>query len=209
MITVKPPTAPGSESSPEPAWEIAYLYPPQGLWSESEYLALATNRLVEFTNGRIEVLALPTEPHQLILGYLYRVLFDFVRARQLGLVLTAGVRVRVQVGKYREPDIVFMLAEHAHRRHNDFWEGADLVMEVVSDSDEDRRRDLETKRIEYAQAGIPEYWVVDPVGRRVTVLKLEGDHYQTHGEFKPSMQARSALLEGFIVDVDEAFRDQG
>ena len=35
------------------------------------------------------------------------------------------------------------------------WEGADLVMEVVSSGNEDRRRALKTKREEYALAGIP------------------------------------------------------
>jgi len=45
------------------------------------------------------------------------------------------------------------------RRHNKYWEGADLVKEVVSGSEDDRQRDLVTKRREYAQAGIPEYWI--------------------------------------------------
>ncbi len=41
---------------PEPAWEVAHLFPAQGHWSEEEYLALNTNRLVEFDQGVIEVL---------------------------------------------------------------------------------------------------------------------------------------------------------
>jgi Uma2 family endonuclease len=45
---------------------------------------------------------------------------------------------------------------------DEYWEGADLVMEVVSSHDEDRRRDLVVKREEYARAGIAEYWIVDP-----------------------------------------------
>jgi Uma2 family endonuclease len=208
MTTISPPTKPSTDNLPEPTWEIAYLFPPQGMWGEGEYLALTTNRLVEFSDGYIEVLPVPTELHQLILAHLYRALADFVRAHALGLVLMAGIRVRLWPGKYREPDIVFMRAEHAQRRHNEFWEGADLVMEVVSDSDEDRRRDLEVKRVEYARAGIPEYWLVDPAQSRVTVLQLEGDHYATHGEFGPAMQARSALLEGFAIHVAAALRGE-
>ena len=42
----------------------------------------------------------------------------------------------------REPDVLFMLKEHADRIGDDCWEGADLVMEVVSGGAEDRRRDL-------------------------------------------------------------------
>jgi hypothetical protein len=74
-------------------------------------------------------------------------------------------------GKFREPDIVFLLAQHADRRGNKYWRGADLVMEVVSEDDPDR--DLVTKRVEYAQAGICEYWLLDPRDRTVTVLALD------------------------------------
>jgi Uma2 family endonuclease len=53
-----------------------------------------------------------------------------------------------------------MKAEHRNRRTFDYWEGADLVVEIVNR--DDPARDLETKRAEYAEAGIPEYWIVDP-----------------------------------------------
>jgi Uma2 family endonuclease len=74
-------------------------------------------------------------------------------------------------GKFREPDIVFLLAQHADRRGDKYWRGADLVMEVVSEDDPDR--ELVTKRVEYAQAGICEYWLLDPRDRTVTVLALD------------------------------------
>ena len=53
-------------------------------------------------------------------------------AGNLGEVLFAGVRVRLWPGKFREPDVLFMRAEHAGRITDEYWEGADLVMEVVS-----------------------------------------------------------------------------
>ena len=68
----------------EPAWEIGYLLPRQGTWSEEEYLSLETNHLVEFPHGYIEVLPMPTEAHQLIVLYLYRTLLAFVESRALG-----------------------------------------------------------------------------------------------------------------------------
>ena len=58
----------------EPTWEIAYLYPSQGTWSEEEYLALtnSSNRLIEFTDGFLEVLPMPTDKHQTILKFILR-----------------------------------------------------------------------------------------------------------------------------------------
>src|SRR3954452_1445040 len=135
---------------------------------------------------------MPTTSHQLIVAYLYRALLAFVTAQELGTVLFAPLRVRLWPGKFREPDLVFLHIQHADRIGELFWDGADLVMEVVSD--DDRRRDLETKRREYAEAGIPEYWIVDPTEKRITVLTLEGRSYAVHGEFSPGMAATSGLL---------------
>lgn len=189
-----------SEPFPEPAWDVAHLFPAQGAWSEEEYLALNGNRLVEFSHGAIEVLPMPTIPHQRISAYFYGVLLAFTTARGLGEVLYAPLRVRLWPGKFREPDVVFMRTEHVARIGEQYWDGADLVMEVVSD--DDRRRDLDLKRREYARAGIPEYWIIDRQQGRILVLTLEGTSYIVLGEFTQGDQAASKLLPGFTIDVD-------
>src|SRR4051812_22092630 len=187
----------------EPTWEVAHLFPAQGTWSEAEYLELNGNRLIEFSNGFVEVLTMPTEAHQSIVLFLCEVLSAFVKANGLGKVLPAPMRVRLWEGKFREPDVLFMRKQHASRRHALFWDGADLVIEVVSD--DDRRRDLEVKRFEYGRAGIPEYWIVDPQDASVTVLVLDGDHYAVHGKFEPGAAAVSKTLPGLAVDVASVF----
>jgi Uma2 family endonuclease len=197
---------PPSRSKSEPAWDIARLYPDQGYWSEDDYLELDTNHLVEFTDGFIEVLPMPKTSHQRIVQYLSNRLLDFVSAGGLGMVLFAPLRIRLRRNKYREPDVVFMLAKHAARIHEDYWDGADLVMEIVSDDPESRERDIVKKRRAYAAAGIPEYWIVDPKERRITVLKLSGKGYAVFGEYGEGQKARSALLKGFLIDVSETFR---
>jgi Uma2 family endonuclease len=185
----------------EPTWDIARLFPAQGCWTEREYLNLDTNQRVEFSHGFVEFLPMPTTPHQRIVRFFLHVLHAFATARNLGEVLFAGTRVRLWEGKYREPDVVFMLAEHASRITDDYWAGADLVMEVVSGSASDRHRDLVEKREEYAKAGIPEYWIVDPELGQITVLVLDGESYAVHGVFSRGQQAPSQLLPGFTVEV--------
>lgn len=185
------------------AWEIAELYPEQGDWTEDEYLALPGNRLIELCDGRVEVLPMPTEAHQFIVAYLYRILHEFVMARSLGRVLFAGLPVRLHSGKFREPDVLFLAAEHRDRSRGKYWDGADLVIEVVSEHDP--KRDLEIKRAEYAQAGIPEYWIINPRSGQITVLALEGGQYVVHGQFSSGQIASSRLLDGFTVDVAAVF----
>ncbi len=180
------------------------LFPRQGEWTEEAYLALDTNRLIELTDGCLEFLTMPTILHQLIVDYVHTLLKAFVAAHAAGLVLFAPLPVRLWLGKIREPDIVYLRPERIRSRRQP-PEGADLAMEVVSDSSEDRKRDLETKREEYARAGIAEYWIIDPAQRRITVLTLKGTAYAVHGEFTPGMQATSVLLPGFAVDVAAVF----
>jgi Uma2 family endonuclease len=189
----------------EPTWEIAHLFPLQGAWSEEDYLSLASDHLVEFSDGRVEVLPPTTTSHQLLVAYLYELLAAFVRDPEVGLALMAPLRVRLRVGKFREPDIVFVLRKHARRIREKFWNGADLVMEVVSGSADDRRRDLQTKRRDYARAGISEYWIIDPRGRRILVLRLSGRRYIVQGDVHEGEVAASHLLPGFAVDVSKAF----
>ena len=81
--------------------------------------------------------------------------------------------------------------------------GADLVMEIVSP--DNPGRDIHVKRADYAEARIPEYWIVNPLNETINVLALDGDAYAEHGAFKRGDHAPSATLEGFGVDVTGVF----
>jgi Uma2 family endonuclease len=193
-----------TKQQPDVAWEVVQLLPRQGEWGENDYLWFAnrTNRLVELVDGVIEVLPMPSPKHQRIALFLYRLLFAFVDSRALGTVLVAPLSVRLWAGRFREPDLVFLFAQHMEREREDCWDGADLIMEVVSPSKP--AHDLVTKRSEYAQAGIPEYWIINPETATITVLTVAGDVYVEHGVFQRGDVATSALLTGFEVDVDAA-----
>jgi Uma2 family endonuclease len=183
----------------EPTWELANFFPRQGEWTEEAYLTLNTNHLVELTRGCLEFLPMPTHGHQMVVAYLYRLLATFVEAHSPGVVLFAPLRVRLWAGQFREPDVLYMRAANRHRIH-DYWDGADLLMEVVSPTRPEH--DRQTKRSEYAQAGIPEYWIVDLLANRITVLVLDGSAYRVHGDYGPGETASSATLLGFEVSFD-------
>jgi len=51
-----------------------------------------------------------------------------------------------------------------------------LVVEVVSPKQENR--DYRYKRTEYAGRHIPEYWIVDPIGQKVTILQWVDGMYE-------------------------------
>ena len=181
---------------------ILNLAPLQGHWTEEQYLLLAdqTNRLLEYTDGCIEVLPMPTDHHQAVLAWLFLALKVYIE-RIGGKVRFAPLRMLVRAGTYREPDILLVRDAQDPRRQHRFWLGADLVVEVVSEDDPER--DTRVKRADYAHAGIPEYWIVNPFEQTITVLVLDGETYVEYGVFGRGGQAESKLLVGFSVHVDE------
>ena len=180
------------------------ILPRQGCWSDEAYLWLTDHgrRLIEFTDGRIEELPLPTFTHRAVLSFLHSLFRVWLRPRG-GVVVFSGLRMRVREGKYREPDLLLLCERSDPRCQDRFWLGADLVAEVVSPNDPDR--DLVEKRFDYAEAGIPEYWIADPRDETITVLVLEGDAYVEQGVYTRGDIATSPLLDGFTADVAAVF----
>ena len=109
----------------------------------------------------------------------------------------------IRAGKFREPDLAALRDRSDPSNQGRFWLGADLVVEVVSL--DDPNRDLVEKRVDYAEAGIPEYWIVDPRFESVTVLTLNDGAYAEHGTFSRGDTATSPLLDDFAVDVTALF----
>jgi Uma2 family endonuclease len=187
--------------------DIVRLISAQDRWTEAEYLALDNNIgawMIELVNYRLEVLTMPDMFHQDIVDFLVTLLKAFVMSRGLGRVYFAPMPVHLFPGTLREPDIVF-LKSHRIKDKRKAPVGADLVMEIVSPGADNRERDLEDKRADYAKAKIPEYWIVDPETKTVTVLALSGKSYKVHGEFKAGQTAASKLLKGFKVAVADVF----
>ena len=203
MATVQQPT---TITPPEQEWKdlLEELLPGQGRWSEEEYLVLTEHRgrLVEYTDGFLEVLPMPTDKHQAMLGFLFVTFLRYIEPRA-GKVRFSPLRLRIRPGKFREPDLLLLLSASDPRRQNRFWLGADLALEVVSEDKPER--DLVDKRGDYAEGRVPEYWIVNPQTETITVLRLNGEAYEEAGIYRRGESAASVLMEGFSVAVAEVF----
>jgi Uma2 family endonuclease len=178
------------------------ILPPQGQWTEEQYLLLTDhrNRLIEFTDGYLEMLPAPTDKHQSILKFLFLLFFRFVEVPG-GTVQFAPLRLQIRPGKLREPDLLILRSATDSRRHDRFWLGADLALEVVSADKPER--DLIDKRLDYAEGHVPEYWIVNPQTETITIYQLNGDGYRLVGEYRRGESAPSTLLDGFSVPVSD------
>ncbi len=185
----------------ELAVEVAQLWPPRGQWTEADYFALPdTNRFIELSEGELVMPPHPTHTHQLIVFELATRMRDFVQKHNLGLVQIGPLPVRLWPGKIREPDILFVAREHSDRIGEQAYGPPDLVVEALSPGT--RRTDRLDKTVEYARAGVREYWIVDPDGQTVEVFVLREGAYELLGKWGGGEEARSEVLAGFRVAVD-------
>jgi Uma2 family endonuclease len=188
----------------KPTIEIVTLFPEQGEWTEDDYFDLPeTNHFVELSDGKLEIPDMPGTTHQKVVFKLAKIIDEFVSKNSFGEIGLAPLPTRLWEGKVREPDIIFMSSAHTDRINEDFWGVPDLVVEVLSKSNS--QTDRKKKFVEYAKAGIPEYWIVDTVQKIVEVFALDRDTYILFGKWGMGEIIHSKVLANFEISIDSIF----
>jgi Uma2 family endonuclease len=153
----------------------------------------------EWVDGEVIILSPASDRHQDLGDFLIALLRHFVEAFNLGIVRSAPFQMEIGTG--REPDILFISNEHLDRLQKTHLKGpADLVVEIISP--ESRARDRGDKFYEYEQAGVSEYWLLDPLRKQAEfyVLNEEGI-YQLASIDKDGLY-HSVILKGLSLKVD-------
>jgi Uma2 family endonuclease len=182
--------------------------PEQGQWTYEDWLHLPSDNFrYEVLNGELFMTPPPTLAHQSALEHLSHWMGNFVREHHLGVVLFAPVGVRLPGQPVPvQPDLLFVRQERRNILGDDYVEGApDLVIEILSPSNwpYDRGEKFEA----YRQAGVREYWIVDYRARTIEVFALERSAYALTGKFGAGEAARSIVLSGFQIDVNDLFSE--
>ncbi len=170
--------------------------------SFEDFLAWADeDTSAEWVDGEIVLMSPSSADHQRLLAFLYGLLVAYVTQRQLGELFLPPFLMRlVSRPSGREPDLLFVADEHADRLRGAYLDGpADLVVEIVSpESDE---RDHGAKFVEYEAAGIPEYWLIDPLRETAFFHELGADGRYHIGSVDADGFYHSAVLSGFRLRV--------
>lgn len=144
-----------------------------------EYLSYddGTDNRYELEDGELILMNPPTFDHALIIRFLTNNFEAEITRLNLPWLTLQGIGVRTSINRSRIPDISVINREQIIRRDiSAILELAIIAVEIVSP--ESRSRDYRFKRSEYSVVGIPEYWIVDPVGQKVTVLTLVEGFYE-------------------------------
>jgi len=118
----------------------------------------------ELVRGQLFVTPPPTEAHETIAARLARIIDPYAERHGLGFVFRPRAVMRFE-GSEVEPDLMVRAPKAPHAKD---WDGAPtpiLVVEILSGGT--RRRDFDQKRQLYLDAGVAEYWIVDPDDRTI------------------------------------------
>ena len=169
-----------------------------------DYLALPDEKRYELMEGELFMVPAPDFYHQIVSGNIQFYLMDFVKKRNLGVVVDAPVDVVMSPEDVLQPDILFISRENRHIITKKNVSGApDLVIEILSPSTQER--DKLVKRDIYSKYGVKEYWIVDPVGKNIEVMTSGSKGYKLHAIFLNDEVLTSPLIEGFSLPLKEVF----
>ncbi|MBT3602491.1 MAG: Uma2 family endonuclease [Candidatus Latescibacteria bacterium] len=146
--------------------------------SFEDFLKYDEHMCAEWVNGEVFPMSPASDRHQNVNGFLESILRIYVESKNLGIIRGAPFLMRLNKSKAREPDLLFLSNVNQDRLLPTYLDGAaDLVIEIISP--ESIARDREIKFSEYEQAGIPEYWLIDPILKSAEFYQLENDDYRT------------------------------
>ena len=183
--------------------------PPPGPLTFEEFLAWCDeDSFAEWVDGQVVLLMPLSDRDQRILVFLITVLNLWIEAKQLGRLYADGFLMRLPppVRRSRVPDLLFVAEAHRARCRSTYVDGpADLAVEIVSlDS---LARDRGDKYVEYEQAGVLEYWLLDPIREQAEFYELgeDGRYRLVHGGHTGVY--RSRVLAGFPLAVEWLWQD--
>ncbi len=152
--------------------------------SFEEYLSYddGTNKRYELVDGILIEMPPASFLHSDIIDFIADCFKEIARQYKLDIkVKTGDVGVRTGTNSSRIPDISVIDGQvwKSYRRHKSavIEDGLMLAVEVLSPGAEQISRDYTDKAIEYQNTGIPEYWIVDPIEQKITVLVLDKGSY--------------------------------
>jgi Uma2 family endonuclease len=199
-----------SKSTKRKKAPVTRQFPPkQGNWNYEAYTRLPDNGMrYEVIGGKLFMSPAPRTKHQITSAELAFSFTLFVKQHKLGRVLDAPMDVRLpDLADPVQPDILFISKDRLDIIKEMFIEGVpELVAEIVSPGSKDY--DRRTKFQLYAQAGVKEYWMVDPDACTVEIYVLRGNAYALLGTFSADDEAYSEVLDGFSVLVREICASQ-
>lgn len=149
----------------------------QGEYTLEDYYALPEDQRFELIDGYLYEMLAPELLHQRIVGEVYRQAANYIMDHGGDCIpFTAPIDVQLDCDDRTmvQPDVAILCQRDKMKRKN-LYGAPDFILEVTSPST--RRRDYTKKLQKYIDAGVREYWILDPYEKRLLVYFFEGEVY--------------------------------
>jgi Uma2 family endonuclease len=164
---------------------------------EREFLDWSLNRhRAEWVDGEVILMAPANDEHDDLDVWLTALVRLFLEARPVGVVHRDMFIRLARRRRRRVPDLMYLSNANRGRIRETFIDGPpDLVFEIVSPDSQDR--DRREKFQDYQAAGVREYWIIDPLSRRLDAYALQGRRYKQIPLKDDRVESR--VLAGFFL----------
>jgi Uma2 family endonuclease len=175
-------------------------------WTFEEFCErIREDQKADLIQGAIYIASPENTDSNDLISWVIAFLRPFVRINKLGRIFFSRVAFRLDNDNAPEPDLAFVKTERLSLVERGRVMGPpDLAMEFVSpDSIE---RDYETKRALYQQFKVEEYWIIDEMEQRVTLLRL--NRQGIYREIRPrGGELHSQVVPGFWLRLEWLWQD--
>ena len=182
----------------------AYAVKPQGTYTLEDYYRIPDERRVELIDGVIYDMSSPAATHQLIGGFIYSQMLAFVSKKKgkcLPLISPFDVQLDCDNRTMVQPDVMIVCDRDKIIRRC-VYGAPDFIIEILSPST--RKKDMTKKLAKYSNAGVREYWMIDPDKKKIWVYDFSSETYPVTYRFDDKIPV-AVWNNEFSVDFREVY----
>lgn len=184
--------------------ELAYAAKRQGAYTLEDYYKIPDERRVELIDGVIYDMSSPTAAHQLIGGFIYSKMLDFAASKKetcLPLIAPFDVQLDCDNRTMVQPDVM-IVCDRDKIIQRCVYGAPDFIIEILSPST--RKKDITIKLSKYSNAGVREYWMIDPDKKQIWVYDFSQEEFPALYGFDDTIPV--AVWNGdFSIDFKEVY----
>lgn len=176
----------------------------QGEFTLDDYYAFPDESRVELIDGVIYDMASPSSVHQLMSGFIYTKLMEMIAARRgtcLPMISPIDVQLDCDDKTMVQPDVM-IVCDRTKIINRCVYGAPDFIIEVLSKAT--GRKDAVVKLHKYMNAGVREYWIIDPYKKKVIAYDFENEGYPAIYGFESNVPIRF-MGDGSGIDFEEVY----